>query len=621
MTIAFTDTYSASYYEGAAYSSDVPNSFPIAIAGHPYMVDTVFAPFRRAFARKSLAPQRAARDYSNIPGIESVNTEGLWRRLQESWHMGAGQVYYDRAKSDPNRFRSSKGINPWELWQLSLLPDTTNQRATSNTNIQVLTVGSYLYLIDGSGLYFTNSLSGTVTWTAVTGLPAVAPSSMCTDGNTIYTAHGADGIYSTTAGAASAASFNSLACTLVGYAADRLMAANGASLYNVTASGAAPAALFTQQNADWVWTHFTEGTSQIYACGYSGSHSRVYRIDIVTDGSTLAAPVSAVALPSGEVANSVYGYAGFVLIGTSLGVRFADYASKTDPTANAGDLILGSLLPYNPDFIPQLVQCFAGQNSFVWFGWTDYDGVSTGLGRVNLAEFIDPLTPAYASDIMATAQGPVTSIAFLGGLIAFTVQGVGVFVQSPNKVASGTLESGFITFGIPDSKTGMSLEVRHESPLAGSHSAAVALDGGAFVSVGSYSAAQPNGVINLPFMQAVDFEIQHTLSSDGAAGTPVLTHQIFKALPAVAAGTTFSPVIVLRSEVEDLNGVMHSVDVPGEIAYLESLRQSQEIVAYQEGTESFAVVIFAIDYQPEIFARNRKSYQSVAMVTLKSLEG
>ncbi|MDE2106991.1 MAG: hypothetical protein KGL39_57825, partial [Patescibacteria group bacterium] len=241
--------------------------------------------------------------------------------------------------------------------------------------------------------------------------------------------------------------------------------------------------------------------------------------------------------------------------------------------------------------------------------------------RVNLAEFIDPLTPAYASDIMATAQGPVTSIAFLGGLIAFTVQGVGVFVQSPNKVASGTLKSGLVTFGLPDNKTAMKLDVRHQTPLVGSHSAAIALDGGSFIPVGTYASGSPNSPINLPFMSAVDFEIEHTLNSDGSTGTPVITHEIFKALPAVAAGTTFTPVIVLRSEVEDLNGVIHAVDATAELAYLEGLRQRQEIVAYQEGTESFPVVIFAIDYQPEIFARNRKSYQSVAMVTLKSLEG
>ena len=77
------------------------------------------------FSRESQPVLRAQADTGSTPGEQSINREDLWRRAQESWHHGAGQVYLDRADSDSSRFLSSKGVNVWDKWALSLLHDTT----------------------------------------------------------------------------------------------------------------------------------------------------------------------------------------------------------------------------------------------------------------------------------------------------------------------------------------------------------------------------------------------------------------------------------------------------------------------------------------------------------------
>ena len=48
------------------------------------------------------------------------------------------------------------------------------------------------------------------------------------------------------------------------------------------------------------------------------------------------------------------------------------------------------------------VQSMVGNNRFVYFGWNNYDGESTGLGRMDLSTFIDTQAPALTSDLMVT---------------------------------------------------------------------------------------------------------------------------------------------------------------------------------------------------------------------------
>ena len=95
----------------------------------------------------------------------------------------------------------------------------------------------------------------------------------------------------------------------------------------------------------------------------------------------------------------------------------------------------------------------AVQSHFVWFGWNgDFDGESTGLGRVDLGAF-NTTTPAYASDLMATGSGVVSSIVTYGGVRYFTVEGSGLWAEDTNRVPTGFLTSRRqLNYSLPDPK-------------------------------------------------------------------------------------------------------------------------------------------------------------------------
>lgn len=602
-------------FEGAGTSTLVPFPWPVAIDGHPYEVELQ----TNAFRHSPIPLLRQPQDSSAEPGEQSINPASLWRRTQESWHLGAGQTSLDRPESDRRRFRSSKGVDVWTPWQISLMRDTASKRASGATNLQLVRAGTYLYVADGNEVYWTQDVvaAGVAAWTAANiqaGEGAQAVKSVASDGNTVYAALGSNGIHTTTRGAAVSTHFNALAATLVGYVKGRLMAAQANSIFNVTASGAAPSALLPHPNSDFSWVGFAAGTAAIYAAGYSGDKSLIYRTAVKADGTALDVPVIAGELPDGEIIRSIDGYLGLILLGTDKGVRFAE-------ADNNGDLVIGPLIE-----LGAAVRCFEGQGRFAWFGWTNYDGSSTGLGRLDLhtdTGVANVPTPAYASDLMAVAQGNVLSAATFQDRRVFAVSGSGVWAESSDLVAQGSLDTGLLTFGIADAKIGVFLDVRHQ-PLNGSHRAYIAGDGGAFTQIGSDNVA--GRTVDDPFpvgqLRAETFEIRQELYRSAVDTTlgPVLTRHTLRANPSAVAGVQITVPLRLFRTVNVGAGV-ETVDVLAELVFLERVRSSGRVVTYQELTTQYAVTVESVEWVPN----NRSDsdagpvYEGVALVTMKTV--
>lgn len=398
----FGARHGSPYYGGAATVSAEINEFIAALDGQPFEID-----WKNGGVQYQTVPLlRDQADQSIEPGKQSINPEAFWPRSTSSWHLGAGQSTFDRDGSSPYRFRESKGVDVSERWELSLLNQTRQGRESTNTNLYQVVAGTYLYITDGTALLYTQDIAADPpSWTSVTGGPATAASSMTSDGFAIYTAHAASGVYRTTRGAATTASWATGTVDLVAYVKDRLMAAAGASVYNITASGALPSALFAHPNTDFTWVGFAAGDTHIYAAGKSGDKSLIYRTRIKDDGTGLDAMVVAGELPDGEIVTGIYGYLGFVVLGSDKGLRFATVGST-------GDLTIGAFIPVGTGS----VEAFEGQDRFVWFAWPEFDSDGSGLGRIDLQNFSDTerLTPAYASDLMANrsyldASPPVTA--------------------------------------------------------------------------------------------------------------------------------------------------------------------------------------------------------------------
>lgn len=615
------------FYTGTVpFSSLVPDVYPVAINGRGFMLDWS-QPFYRQTRRQLAQLLRTQADVGTEPGDQSMDPNSLWRRSFEDWSLGAGQRYLDRVPlngtsgaigSVPNGFWYSKGIDALTTkWQISLLPDTTSIRSSANTNLDVVVVGTHIYVIDGQTLAFASSIGGA--FTTVTGTPAVAASSICTDGFNVWVAYGVNGVYTTTEGAAGATQYVTSAidtASVVGYCNGRLMLASTNVLYNIVGAGVLPSPLLTTQNPTIRYVGFAEGNGAIYAGVHAGNHSWIYGMTVTTDGTALGPPVIQGTLPPGEIIASVYGSLSFLNIGSSLGVRMC-------PTSTSGAVTLGS-----PIKTPASVQCLSGWDRFVYFGFSAFDGVSSGLGRMDLQnQVIADVLPAYCSDLMVTTQNAIISVAVYNGSPIFAVSGLGFYAPSTTQLVSiGTFQSGYIMYDLTDNKVACLLDIQAVGPTAfGSYSGWVATDAGPFNAIGTVVPTTPGftHTMGVGPVTGQRFEVQLTLSRDTTTPTkgPVITRWTLRSYPAPKRPRTWQLPLIIDESMENASGNTLGFDPLAELVNLETLATNGQIVSFQESYNSYPVFIQDVNFLPWYPTENRRSkyYNGVALVTLVGL--
>jgi hypothetical protein len=593
-------------------NDEVPSVYPVGLAGRAYMLDLA----SEQFAHQGIDLLKPQTDDTGQVSESSLNPEGLWRRSQDSWHKGAGQTYLDKPDSDSARFRSSIGIDPWTEGELSLLPDTFKTYNVTGglvgDNLKLVTAGEFVYMgIDTQLFYLTDPLNYITPATTNSvdiqdGEVAQDIASITSDGNYVYCALGLNGIHRTARGTTTAEHYSDLEATLVEYTLGRLMAARQSAIYNVTASGAAPTALYTHPNPDFTWTGFAEGKGHIFAAGYSGDKSIVYKTAIKPDGTALEVPSAAGQLPDGEVVRSIYGYLGFILIGTDNGVRFSV------PDSN-GNLEIGALIETDSS-----VRSFEGQGSFVWFGWTNYDNTHTGLGRVDLRTIVGGTAPAHASDLMTSAQGAITSIITFGNRRLFTVAGNGTYVESLNKVSSGTIDSGLISYGIPEDKIAIYVDVRYRT-LAGSDAVYLAKRDGVFTLLGTNTALVTSNQFQANSLRSDFLEIRHVFTRDATDTTlgPVLTRHTLKSQVTANMGSYFIVPILIAEEELTLNGDQRHRDVMDEFLFLAGLSTDKSTVTYQFLSQLFTVTVENHEFKMSHLNSDHSGYNGTMFMKLK----
>jgi len=762
-----------------------PGNFSVSIAGHNYNVDTSLDFYRRtAFKHTSIPAQRDSLNFDNSSGENVVNTAGLWRRSGQNWALGAGQKFYDAKQSNPDRYFTSKGINPWVSHQLSLLQDTVNGGNASGslgytptsgvTSVQVMTAGTYTYYMEPGKLSFRNGTGAPTTITNPSGIGSGTATylSMCHNGGYVYLACGTGGIYYVALGSSSTptryvkpslaptitnATWSSATATyttsvahgfvvgdyvtitgmspsgynitnapittvpssttftvaitpnpgsfssggtvtpinycqgfgLVAWLNDRLFATAGTSTANYSgpylcafqsnhiagysistndlvtpgiAVGTTPATVAasgignaTGSNPTgalgptWVWSALCQGSSQIYAAGYNlingqKSDGAIYRTTNDTQSPTtpsgMTYPIRALPMAAGEYPTGLYSYLNYIFVGTNLGVRMCQTLNAYDPNANgAGDLKAGPIVPGINQSVSQPVTNFVGYKQYVWFTWSNYDTTSTGIGRMDLTNFIDDLAPAYASDLMVTGQGTVDLdwdytqnaplIAVSGDSFAGGV--TGVYQQSANLVASGTFTSGQISYDIPENKTALYLRITAPN-MAGSIQAVITPDNGNAVYLGQFTAGgandsvDPSDPMQIPSAQnfsgltGKQFNVTLTLQSTNNK-SPVLSRWQLDALPQVASETN---IMVVLSPYPDslVEGADTWYDPYAEYYYLDGYRRNATIVWYVEGNLSARVIIESLEWCPERQrADYQKGYLGLIVATLKTING
>ena len=611
--VEFTTAFrpAPAFYSGTGSTQLVPDIFPVAINGRAYMIDTA----ANAFTRQFDARVRDSVDQSAEPGESAINPQGLWRRSQSSWHYGAGQKYSDTSDAEPFRFNESKGVNVWDKGRLSLLSDTDKVYSTSGTNLYATTAANLMYGTDGQSVKYTTDF---VSISTVTGTAASNIFSIASDGYNVFYSYANGDIDQTDAGIGSSSAFiTGIEAGKLAYVKGRLMVAGQAAdkhkIWNITtapgSSANNPSPLMTHRNTEFTWVGFAAGQTHIYAAGHAGNISLVYKIEIEADASSLTAPVVAAELPQGEIIQEIYGYLGYIVIGTNTGFRFCSADS-------AGNLIVGPRID-----IGSAVKAFAGIGQYIYFSWTNYDSTSTGIGRMDISVFISTNQPAYASDLMATAQGEVQAIHEFNDKPLFTVSGEGVFVpDATDLVTSGYLTSGVYRWGVPDAKFIPKLDLRC-LPLQGSITMSIAEDNGTYFDLPAFSTS---GAKDKTFdgreNKVFEAEIKVTLARGSTTTGPTVTRWMARAYAAPLRSQIFSVPIIMHHKLS-IGGREYWQDVDFEMRQLRDLVDNPRVVSYQENEETFAVVIENVQWQAlrDSTTHNRWDWEGTAIVVMRSV--
>lgn len=606
--VSFPFVGTGAYYTGTGTSALVPEIFPVAINGRPYMVDVKSGEYTRQFDQRV----RDSQDTSTAPGESAINPQGLWRRGQNSWHLGAGQQYADVADSQDYRFYKSKGVDPWTKGELTLLNATKLSLASATTTSNMVVQDGRVYVsLNGDVKYTTDPYASSPTWSDCTGEPGGTCVSMATNGDVIYFGFANDGIRkldpAVSISAISGTKFINTTDNyyMLGFAKGFMFGAHDHQLRNIQNSGSNAVVISPFETA-FTWVGVATGQNAVYAAGYSNKKSLVYKVTIKADG-TLDTGSVALELPTGEVATSISGYLGSILLGTNKGVRYCT-------TDSSNNLIAGALIPTSGD-----VKKFTSEGRFTWFTWSNYDGTSSGLGRLDLSNFIAPNTPAFATDLMYTSTANVLNVVTFNNKHCFVISGVGVIAEdSDNLVASGTIETGIYQWGIPDRKFAPRVDIRVE-PLVGSVSAEVAVENGGYNSIGTHSdAGDTEHTFIAPENKFITAGYRFTLTRATAVTGPTLIRWMSRAYAAPIRSRLIS-VPVLLHERHNINNKDYYFDVALERDLLEELVANPTIITYQEKDDQFSVIVEDCRWIPRLVSGTDWLWEGTMVVIMRTI--
>lgn len=620
-----TDTFSEPYFGGG--DSGVTQSLPahvVGLNGRPYLVDTTGGKYnRRSVAVVQQRNTSDARDILLLP-------QDIWRQSVESWHSGAGQRNQDRNDSIPSRFYESFGIDPWKQYEMSLLPATEQLGGSSVTytgDVFLTTHEDKLIVVNDDDLYFYDTLSDTATPTST-----VTPSSgntiidVADNGQITTTLHANGDIYKTDNSGTSTLHKTLVGANSIQWVKDYLIVGDQNVLKDATGSSA-PYTIYTHPDTDYRWVDYAPGQTAIYALGGLGKRYQVHRIMIQEDGTSFSTAIVAATLPDGEIGYAIGEYLGFIFIGTNHGIRMASMNSD-------GSLTLGPQIN-----TAQPVHCFEGEDRFVWFGNSEIDpkysaltdevlpsGVVCGLGRMDLTTFtVGPLTPAYANDVFTTNETGkiVNSVITFNDKRVFAVSNGGVYFESVNKVPSGWLTQGLMSFSIEDDKAALYQKANWVLGCPGGKLYLdISFDSATYGRYGRLTLTSDqnrSGNLSLRGTNFSQMEVRFVLNRcTDITDSPSVTRWEFRASPVKGQASRWEVPIMNYEEIE-INGVKYTRNVKTELDILMNLIQSGTVFTYQESGQSYQVHARDFVWQPEKLSSNGTGWQGTYTMVVEEV--
>ena len=596
--------------------------YDCAIAGVPFITAVNdMHPYERA-----TAPFRKQQfDNQRDPGEQSLSS--WWLRSQSSFHGGEGIEYFDplanpysqTLSTNSYRIKEAYGVNIWEPGQVTLLRnvtqghntltpiDATYGQAHQHIYSAKWSTNDGFILHDGYDLDRINS-SGTVEhwvdYTSGTYDPVYAAAS---DGTTMYwvTNDIASGklemnkkLISASTSTAPTSMFTKAGTTILraamGYVKQRLVVAVNNVIYEVATNASTSSSfttVYTHPSTSYVFTSVTESGTAIYVAGYQGVKSSIFKFTLdETTGAmpTLSSAITAAELPTGEVVHKIFVYLGYMLIGTSKGVRAATIAA--DGSLTYGPLIFETTHP---------VYDFAARDRFVWCA----AGVTTavtepGLIRIDLGTEIDTLQFAYANDLHydSSSGTTTTAVGFIGDTdrVAFCTAapstsstGFVYMEAATDLVTDGYVQTGYIRFNTLEPKNFKRI-LAHGTFDHGSMSLQTVDLAGNIYDVNSYDPVigHPESTITQPIgaQDALGLRFHLYRDSSAASDGPIFKGYQLKAVPATPRNRLISiPLLCFDTDTDKYNATIGYEGYGYEkLAALEAAEASGDVVTWQD---------------------------------------
>lgn len=550
----------------------------VAIGGIPFRLATS-AELPQSI--ETIPIQKQQFDAETEPGEQSLAF--WWRRSQDSWHEGAGNLYQEPrgASVSPSAgFYDSQGVDVWSLGQLRLLrrmvEDTgVMNRIYSGTVISAVSNGS-LILIDGPG----------GTQTAVHSAPA---GKSFTDGfilagGNFYSLLSDGTLYEgNTADPGSAVSWPLGGVTSrMQFGQHRLWVIGGRDIWQPDLSavgGTAQTPIYTNPNKAWAYTCLAEGPSAMYFGGHDGNRSTIQAITLDEAGGVPALSGATVVaqFPDGELVQEIEVLAGqFIGIGTNRGFRVG--------VINNQSLTYGPLLFEPTDVDSCTAISTIGRFFLVSFsagGVADAYKVDTGT---QVEEGVFP----WAKDIEC-GTGFLKDLAVWNDqVLAVDSAGTFWYQHETELVPSGYLTTGRIRFRTTEKKLFKNLQLETE-PLTGS----LSLDGfnqsGELFNIGTLDTPGDTGenTIQLPSSLGPQRQValRFTMNRDATDATlgPVIHSYVVQALPVVTPQRQIILPLLCFDKEQAHSGQKYGYDGFAEDrhATLQNLENNSDVVTYQ----------------------------------------
>ena len=415
------------------------DSYDVAIGGVPFLLDLKD---NQAYERATAPFRKEQFDSQRDPGEQSLT--GWWLRSQSSFHTGEGIQFFDpfynpyaaTISTNGYRIKSAYGVDIWTPGQVTLLKNTTQGhistgaiRSNKRSNQHLRSIQWTTSGVTYDGVLFHDEYDidrihddGTVDQWYDVAAGADKVYSLTDDGITAYWVTndntsgkleiGKKDLAATSGASASVLLSNpgiTVTNAVIEYVKQRLVACINNKVYEFpTSAGTLPTEIYTHPNTNYVFTSIAETGAAIYVAGYSGIKSSILKFTLSTSGAmpTLSSGWVAAEMPAGEIVHKVYGYLGYLMIGTSKGIRVASV--NVDGSLTYGPLIVETVHPCYD---------FAARDSYVWCATgVTVNETEPGVIRINLGVEIDTLKFAYAKDLHYDAQihSETTACAFLG---------------------------------------------------------------------------------------------------------------------------------------------------------------------------------------------------------------